>query len=402
MRFITIIRVAMRALRRNVLRSVLTALGIIIGIGAVVTITSIIVGAKVQIEANVAALGTNIVTVFPNFFNAGGVRSGFGGAQTLTVEDAEAIQAEVPNVDGVSPEVRDRSQILANGQNWNTQVLGESPDYPQIRSWPVAQGAMFGDQDVKSIAKVCVVGKTIVEQLFPDQEPIGQTLRIRNLPFRIVGVLAPKGFNVNGQDQDDIVIIPYTSHMKRVSRRANISTILVQADAADKLDAVKQGIEEVLQQRRKGRDPDFLVRTQEEFAAAQTEASRTMATLLFCVAIVSLLVGGVGIMNIMLVSVTERTREIGIRLAIGAHERDVLTQFLVEAILLSVFGGLVGAGTGIGGSEFVAWRYHWPVFISPLSVAVAIIFSALVGIIAGFYPAFKAAKLDPIDALRYE
>jgi putative ABC transport system permease protein len=402
MRFITIIRVALRALLRNVLRSVLTALGIIIGIGAVVTIVSIGNGAKAQIEANVAALGTNIVTVFPNFFMAGGVRSGFGGAQTLTIEDADAILNEVPDVDAVSPEVRDRSQILANGQNWNTQVLGESPDYPTIRSWPIGEGAMFSDQDVKSLGKVCVIGKTIVEQLFPDQQVIGQTLRIRNLPFRIVGVLSSKGFNINGQDQDDVVIIPYTSHMKRVSRRANISTILVQASGPDKLDNVKQGIEDVLGSRRKGREPDFMVRTQEEIAAAQTQASKTMTGLLVGVAIVSLVVGGIGIMNIMLVSVTERTREIGIRLAIGAHGRDVLTQFLIEAILLSLLGGMLGAGAGVGASQFMGWKNGWPVLISTFSIVGSIGVSAVVGIISGFYPAWTAAQLDPIDALRYE
>lgn len=402
MRFTSIIRVALRALRRNILRSVLTALGIIIGIGAVVTIVSIGNGAKAQIEANVAALGTNIVTVFPNFFNAGGVRSGFGGAPTLTPEDADAIQNEVDNVDAVSPEIRDRSQILANGQNWNTQVLGESPDYPTIRSWPIEEGTMFSEQDVRSIAKVCVIGTTIVDELFPDGSALGKTLRIRNLPFRIVGILSSKGYNINGQDQDDVVIIPYTSHMKRVSRRTNINDILVQASSPDVLDKVKQNIEDVLTARRKGRDPDFLVRTQEEFAAARTQASQTMVGLLVGVAIVSLVVGGIGIMNIMLVSVTERTREIGIRLAIGAHSGDVLTQFLIEAILLSSLGGALGAVAGIGASEFAAWKNDWPVLISTFSIVGSIGCSAIVGIVSGFYPAYKAAQLDPIEALRYE
>ncbi len=402
MRFTNTIRVALRALRRNIMRSVLTALGIIIGIAAVVTIVSIGNGAKSQIEANVASLGTNIITVFPNFMNAGGVRSGFGGAMTLTTEDADAIRNDVANVDGVSPEVRSREQILANGLNWNTQVLGESPDYPYIRSWPIAEGTMFSDQDILSIGKVCVVGKTIVDQLFPDGAPIGQTLRIRNLPFRIVGVLSPKGYNINGSDQDDVVIIPYTSHMRRVSRRSNISTIMVQASSPEMLAKVKTDIEDVLGARRNGRDPDFVVRTQEEIAQAQTQASRTMTGLLVGVAIVSLVVGGIGIMNIMLVSVTERTREIGIRLAIGAHGRDVLTQFLIEAIMLSMLGGAFGALAGIGASEFVAWKNGWPVLVSTVAIFGAVIFSAVVGIIAGFYPAYKAAQLDPIEALRYE
>jgi putative ABC transport system permease protein len=402
MRFTNIIRVALRALRRNTMRSILTALGIIIGVGAVITMVSIGNGAKAQVEAQVASLGQNIITVFPNFFNSGGVRSGFGGALSLTPEDATAIQTNVADVDAVSPEIRDRSQVLANGQNWNTQIYGESPDYPQIRSWPVAQGAMFTEQDVKSIAKVCVIGSTIVTELFPDEDPIGKTLRIRNLPFRIVGVLTSKGYNINGSDQDDIVIIPYTSHMKRVSRRTTINNILIQASSADKLDKVKQQVEDVLTQRRNGRDPDFIVRTQEEIAATATAANETMTMLLAGIAGVSLVVGGIGIMNIMLVSVTERTREIGIRLAIGAHGSDVLTQFLIEAILLSVLGGVAGVLLGIGASEFISWRNGWPVLVSPASVLIAVGFSAAVGVFFGFYPARKAAQLDPIDALRYE
>ena len=239
MRFTNTLRVALRALRRNKMRSVLTALGIIIGIGAVITIVSMGNGAKARVEAQVAALGQNIITVFPGNFSSGGMRGGFGSAVTLTVEDAEAIATEVLDIDGVSPEVRDRNQVLANGLNWNTSINGESPDYPYIKNWPIVQGAMFGDQDVKALAKVAVIGKTVVDQLFPNEDPIGQTLRIRNLPFRVVGVLDVKGFSLGGQDQDDVVIIPYTSHMKRVSRRANISTILIQASSPDKLDIVK-------------------------------------------------------------------------------------------------------------------------------------------------------------------
>ncbi|HVS52297.1 MAG TPA: ABC transporter permease [Opitutaceae bacterium] len=402
MRLTNIFRVALRALSRNIMRSVLTALGIIIGIGAVVTIVSFGNGAKAMIEANVASLGTNIVTVFPGSFTTGGVRGGFGSFLSLTPEDATAIQQEVGDIDGVSAEIRGRAQVLANGLNWQTSINGESPDYSFIRNWPVAEGAMFSDQDVKSIAKVCVVGKTIVDQLYPDQDPIGQTLRIRNIPFRIVGVLAMKGFNINGQDQDDLVIIPYTSHMRRISRQTNINSILVAASSAEKLDKVKQDIEDLLTQRHKSPEPDFTVRTQEEIAAAQAQASQTMTGLLVGVAIVSLVVGGIGIMNIMLVSVTERTREIGIRVAIGAHGRDVLTQFLIEAIMLSSLGGIIGVLAGVGTSQFVAWKNGWPVMISTLSVFGSVGFSAFVGIIAGFYPAYKAAQLDPIDALRYE
>jgi putative ABC transport system permease protein len=402
MRFTNIIRVALRALLRNSMRSILTALGIIIGIGAVITMVSIGNGAKARIEAQVASLGQNVIQVWPFSMTQGGMRGGFGSAQTLTAEDAEAIATEVADVDGVSPEIRDRSQVLANGLNWNTQIYGESPDYPYIRSWKIASGGMFGEQDVKTIAKVCVIGKTVADQLFPSEDPVGQTLRIRNLPFRIVGVLDLKGFNMGGQDQDDVVIIPYTSHMKRVSRRSNISSILVQATSPDKLDKVKTDIEDLLTQRRHGREPDFTVRTQEEIAATATAANETMTALLAGIACVSLVVGGIGIMNIMLVSVTERTREIGIRLAIGAHGRDVLTQFLIEAILLSSLGGIMGVMLGVGASEFVSWHNGWPVLVSPMSVIIAVGFSAAVGVFFGFYPARKAAQLDPIEALRYE
>jgi putative ABC transport system permease protein len=403
MRFTNIIRVALRALRRNAMRSVLTALGIIIGVGAVITMVSIGNGAKSLIEAQVAALGTNIVTVFPgSFSSSGGFRGGFGSSVSLTPEDADAIASDVPNIDGISPEVRDRSQVLANGLNWSTSVYGVGPDYPYIRNWNILVGGMFEDQEVKTLAKICVIGRTVAEQLFPNEDPIGQTLRIRNLPFRVTGVLAPKGFSVTGQDQDDVVLIPYTSHMRRVSRRTSVSAILIQASAPDKLDKVKQDVEDLLTQRRRGREPDFTVRTQEEIAAARTETSKTMTLLLACIAGVSLLVGGIGIMNIMLVSVTERTREIGIRLAIGAHGKDVLTQFLIEAVLLSALGGIIGVTLGIAASELVAHYVGWPVLVSTVSVVVAVAFSALVGVFFGYYPARKAAQLDPIDALRYE
>jgi putative ABC transport system permease protein len=402
MRFTNTIFIALRALRRNTMRSVLTALGIIIGIGAVITTVSMGSGAKAQVEAQVASLGQNVIQVWPYSMSQGGMRGGFGSAQTLTAEDAEAISAEVADVDGVSPEINDRNQVLANGLNWNTSIKGESPDYPYIRSWPIGQGSMFGDQDIKTLAKVCVIGKTVAEQLFPNEDPIGQTLRIRNLPFRVVGVMSQKGFNMGGQDQDDVVIIPYTSHMRRVSRRANISSILVQANNPENLDKVKRDIEDLLTQRRKGREPDFTVRTQEEIAATATQTSKTMTLLLGGIALVSLVVGGIGVMNIMLVSVTERTREIGIRLAIGAHGRDVLTQFLIEATLLSVLGGVLGICCGIGASELITFYFGLPTLVSPLSIVVAVGVSTMIGIFFGFYPARKAAQLDPIEALRYE
>jgi len=402
MRTVNTVTVSLRALRRNKMRSILTALGIIIGVGAVIAMVSIGNGAKAQVEAQVASLGQNVITVFPGSFTSGGMRGGWGSASTLTVDEAEAVKREVPNVLGVSPEARDRAQVLANGLNWNTLVMGESPDYAAIRSWPMADGAMFTDQDVRSVAKVAVIGRTVADQLFPDGDPIGKTIRIRNIPFKIVGVLASKGFNLFNQDQDDTVVIPYTSHLKRVSHHLNINSILVQAANADAIAKVQQDITDLLMQRRKGREQDFTVRNQVELAQAATATADTMTLLLAFVAGVSLVVGGIGVMNIMLVSVTERTREIGIRLAVGAHGRDVLLQFLIEAVILSSLGGLIGILLGVGFSELVSLKTGWPVLVSLVSVVGAVAFSAAVGMFFGYYPARKAAQLDPIEALRYE
>ncbi|MFZ9747850.1 MAG: ABC transporter permease [Opitutaceae bacterium] len=402
MHFTNTLRVALRALRRNTLRSLLTALGMIIGVAAVITMVSIGSGAKAQVEAQVASLGQNLITVMPGSYSSGGMRGGFGSSVSLTPDDADAIAAEVANIDGLSAEVRDRNQVLANGLNWNTNVNGVGPDYPYVRNWPMESGAMFTEQDVKSLAKVCVIGKTVADQMFPNEDPVGQTLRIRNLPFRILGVLTSKGFSIFGSDEDDVVLIPYSSHMRRVSRRTSISMIRIQAADADKVAQVKQSVEDLLTQRRRGREPDFTVRTQEELASAATATAKTMTGLLAGIAGVSLIVGGIGIMNIMLVSVTERTREIGIRLAIGAHGKDVLTQFLIEAILLSSLGGLVGVAVGVGGSQALSSYNGWPVLVPTTWIFISVAGSALVGIISGFYPAYKAAQLDPIDALRYE
>jgi putative ABC transport system permease protein len=402
MRFTNTLFVALRALRRNTMRSILTALGIIIGVAAVITMVSIGNGAKAMVEAQVAALGQNLITVMPGSYSSGGSRGGWGSASTLTPEDADAIEKEVGDIDGVSPAIGDRQQVLANGLNWRTTVTGVGPDFPYVKNWPVTQGAMFGEQEVKSLAKVAVIGKVVVEQLFPNEDPIGQTLRIRNLPFRIVGVLGPKGVTPWGQDQDDTVIVPYTSFMRRIQRGTTVHSILIQANTPETITKVKTSVEDLLTQRRRGREPDFIVRTQEELADRFTATNRTMTMLLACIASVSLLVGGIGIMNIMLVSVTERTREIGIRLAIGAHGRDVLTQFLIEAVLLSTLGGVMGVMLGVGASQLVAHYMGWPILVSSLSVIVAVGFSATVGVFFGFYPARKAARLDPIDALRYE
>ncbi|HLP03060.1 MAG TPA: ABC transporter permease [Opitutaceae bacterium] len=402
MRLYNTTKIALRALRRNKMRSLLTALGLIIGVGAVIATVSIGNGAKSQVEAQVASLGQNVVTVFPGNFTQGGMRSGWGGASSLTIEDAEAIAREIPGAVAVSAESRDRQQVLANGLNWNTQVLGESPDYPSIRAWPFAAGASFSDQDVRSMAKVAIVGKTVADQLFPNEDPLGQTIRIRNIPFKIVGMLASKGFNLFGQDQDDIVIVPYTSHMRRVARRTNLSSILVQAVSAAEIDNVQQQITDLLNQRRNGREPDFTVRNQVELAQMATETSKTIGSLLLAVAIISMIVGGIGVMNIMLVSVTERTREIGTRLAVGAHGKDVMIQFLTEAFALAALGGLIGVGAGVGTSHLISQKMGWPIEISVFWCVLSFSISGLVGIVFGFFPAWKAAQLDPIEALRFE
>jgi putative ABC transport system permease protein len=402
MRFANIIKVALRALRRSAMRSVLTALGIIIGVAAVIAMVSIGNGAKSQVESSIASLGQNLINIFPGSMTSGGMRGGWGSASSLTVEDALAIQREVAGVAAITPEMRDRSQVLANGLNWNTQVLGEDISYLDIRLWSLADGEMFTEADVRSGTKVCVIGKTVATQLFPDMDPIGQNIRVRNIPFKIVGVLTAKGFNYFGQDQDDVMIIPYTSFLKRLARRPNLNSILVQAASPDDMARVQQDITDLLQQRRNGREPDFTVRNQQELAEAATATTKTMTVLLGAIAGVSLIVGGIGIMNIMLVSVTERTREIGIRLAVGAHGRDVLTQFLVEAIILSVMGGALGVLLGVGASQLVSKLNGWPVLVSTTAIFGAVAFSAAIGVFFGFYPARKAAQLDPIEALRYE
>ncbi len=402
MRFMNIIKVALRALRRSAMRSVLTALGIIIGVAAVIAMVSIGNGAKSQVEASIASLGQNIITVFPGNFTAGGVRGGFGSASSLTVEDALAVSREIAGIAAISPEMRDRSQILANGLNWNTQIAGEDVTYLDIRLWAISDGEMFTEADVRNATKVCVIGKTVANQLFPNMDPIGQTLRIRNIPFKVLGVLASKGFNYFGQDQDDTLIIPYTSHLKRIARRPNLNSILIQAQTPEQMARIQLDVTDLLQQRRNGREPDFTVRNQQELAEAATATTKTMTVLLGAIAGVSLIVGGIGIMNIMLVSVTERTREIGIRLAVGAHGRDVLTQFLVEAIILSSMGGALGVLLGIGASQLVSKLNNWPVLISTSAIVGAVAFSAAIGVFFGFYPARKAAQLDPIEALRYE
>jgi putative ABC transport system permease protein len=402
MRILAPFKLAARALRRNKMRSLLTMLGVIIGVGSVIASVSITTGASKQVEDKVASLGQNVVTVFSGNFTSGGMRGGWGSAPTLTVEDTTAIKNEVANVVAVSPEVRDRMQILANGLNWNTQIQGESPDYPQIRDWDIANGAMFTDADVRSIAKVAVIGKTVVDQLFINQDPVGETLIIRNIPFKVVGVLESKGFNLFGQDQDDIVIIPYTSHMRRITKRIFVNSIMVQAASKDAINQVQDDITTLLRDRHKSAEQDFTVRTQLELMAMATSTTRIMSVLLGAIASVSLIVGGIGIMNIMLVSVTERTREIGIRMAVGARGRDILIQFLIEAVTLSAVGGIMGIALGMAAAKITSHFTGWPTLTPYAWIGIACVSSAGIGIVSGFYPAWKASRLDPIEALRYE
>jgi putative ABC transport system permease protein len=401
MRILATLKMALRALQRNKMRSLLTMLGIIIGVGAVIGAVSLTTGATKQVEDQVQSLGESVLTVFSGNFTSGATRGGWGSAPTLTIEDATSI-AELPNVVAVSPEVRDREQVLAEGLNWNTLVQGEGPDYPQIRNWTIARGAMFTDQDVRGLSKSAVIGKTVVDQLFPNEDPIGQTIRIRDIPFKIVGVLNAKGFNLFGQDQDDVILIPYTSHMHRITSRTFLNSILVQAANDQVIDEVQQEITDLLTARHRSREPDFTVRNQLELMQAVTATSRAMGFLLAGVAAVSLVVGGIGIMNIMLVSVTERTREIGIRMAVGARAADILVQFLIEAVTLSAIGGLIGISAGMAFSWIVSSLTHTPTVTPAVWIAVAFVSSAVIGVISGFYPAYKASQLDPIDALRYE
>jgi putative ABC transport system permease protein len=404
-RILATLKIAARALRRNKLRTLLTMLGMIIGVAAVIAMVGIGNGAKSQIEAQVASLGQNVVLVYSGSFTRGGARSGWGGAGTLTIEDADAILREIPGVTAVSPEIRTRAQIAAGNQNWNTSIQGEGPDYFDIRQWPITAGSPFTGQDVRSANKVAVIGKTILDQLFPAEDPIGQVVRIKNVPFVVVGMLKPKGLSVQGQDQDDLMIVPYTSAMKRIQRVTTLGSITVQAAKPSLLSTVQQQIIELLRQNHKitpGKDDDFTVRNQQEITDIFTAQSKTMTVLLAAIAMVSLAVGGIGIMNIMLVSVTERTREIGIRMAIGARGHDILLQFLTEAVTLSATGGILGIGLGFVVSRVITVKLTWPTLIPSEWVICAFFVSAAVGIFFGFYPARKASQLDPIDALRYE
>jgi putative ABC transport system permease protein len=399
-------RIALKALARNKMRTALTMLGMIIGVSAVITLVALGSGAQVQIEEQIKAGGTNMVTIMAGNFTAGGVRGGVGAASSLKIEDVEAIKKEVPDVQYIAPGVNLRAQVIAGNQNWSTRLEGTDVDFPLIRQWPVKYGAFFSPQDVSSASKVAVLGKTVSEQLFgPDVDPTGQMIRIRNQPFKVIGMMDTKRQAAMGNDQDDTIFAPFTTVQKRLQGQQNIQNITISAASAESVPEVADAVAVVMRTQHKlvGGDPDdFTIRTQQEIADIRTATVDTMTNLLAGIAGVSLIVGGIGIMNIMLVSVTERTREIGIRLAIGAKGRDVLLQFLVEAIVISLLGGGIGIALGFGMADLATRIWEFPTAVPPSAVALAFGFSAITGIFFGFYPARKAAALDPIVALRYE
>src|SRR5437899_1084731 len=399
------LRIALRALGRNKLRAFLTMLGIIIGVGAVIAMVAIGEGAKATIRAQIASLGTNVLIVLPGTLTQGGVRTGFGGVSTLVDGDAKAMTQEIQAVAFASPVLRRNDQVVAGNLNWGTIAIGVAPEYQQIRDWQIAAGRFVHDGDVESAAKVAVLGQTVANNLFGNDEPIDAVIRIRNIPFRVVGVLAPKGQSSQGADQDDTVMIPYTTMQKRLMRITYLQSIVVSAVSAERVAEAQEQIAALLRQRHRipqDREDDFFIRNLSDIAEAASSSARVMAVLLGAVASISLLVGGIGIMNIMLVSVTERTREIGIRMAVGARSRDIMLQFLVEAVVMAATGGCIGILLGIGSSEVLKFWAQWPTLVSPIVVAIAFLFSAAVGVFFGFYPAKKAAQLDPIEALRYE
>jgi putative ABC transport system permease protein len=403
-RFGNITIVGLKAISRNKMRSFLTMLGIVIGVGCVIVVVAIGNGASKSIQDTINSLGSNFIMVIPGATSQSGART-FTGNSSLTAEDADAIKNECPAVAYVTPNVRTAAQVVAGELNWGTSIYGVSPDWPFIRSWNCSDGTFFSDSDVKSATKVCVLGATVAESLFTQGGAVGQTVRIKNVPFKVVGVLDRKGGSTMGQDQDDQILAPYTTVMKRLAGQSKVSMIMASAASPDQVQEAQDQIDALLKQRHRipaNGDADFMLRSQEEIAAAQNAQMGVLRTLLISIAAISLLIGGIGIMNIMLVSVTERTREIGIRMAIGAKGRHVLLQFLFEAVTLSIVGGLIGILLGVGGSELVKNLLKWPIVVSPSSIIVAFGVAAAVGVFFGFYPARTAAKLDPIDALRYE
>jgi putative ABC transport system permease protein len=407
MNLLVIFRVAIRALGRNKARSALTMLGIVIGVAAVIAMVSIGQGAQASVQEQIANVGTNLLFLRAGSQNVGGVQTGTDdtGSRSLKVEDIEAIRREIPSVAMASPSVNTRVQIIAGNQNWRTSVQGVGEQFPEIRKWNIANGRFFTETDVATAARVAVIGQTIVNSLFPGMEPVGQTIRVRDLPFLVVGVMASRGQDQQGRDQDDLILAPYTTVQKKLLAITYVQSALVSATSPDSTQIAEQQITDLLRQRHKlapNQENDFSVRNMTDIAEAADATNRIMILLLGSIASVSLLVGGIGIMNIMLVSVTERTREIGIRMAVGARSSAVRVQFLIESIMLSLAGGLIGIIVGVAISLVIPSMLGWPTLVSPVAILGSAVFSAAVGIFFGYYPARKAAALDPIDALRYE
>lgn len=405
MKMLNIVLSALRALQRNKMRSFLTMLGIIIGVAAVIAMLAIGQGAEYSVKEQIASLGTNVLMIFPGAQQQAGVRSGAGSATTLTEDDASAIIRECSAVQYISPGAFSGGQIIAGNLNWSTSIQGTGIDYLEIRQWPIEYGDFFTEQDVKAAAKVCILGRTVADNLFLDASPVDQTIRIRNVPFKVIGVLTKKGQNAMGQDQDDVILAPYTTVIRRLSHFPNLRYILVSATSLKEISTAQTQISELLRMRHRIQSyeaDDFTIRNQTDLASTATETTQVLTILLASIASISLLVGGIGIMNIMLVSVTERTREIGIRMSIGARAKDILTQFLIEALVLSLLGGITGIILGVVGSTIISSIAKWPTFITAFSIILSFGFSIAIGIFFGFYPARKAAMLNPIDALRYE
>ncbi len=410
MNYFDCITEALLAIRVNVMRSVLTALGIIIGVSAVIIMIAVGAGAEARVSQLIASLGSNLVMVVPGSTSQGGTQLGRGSRPTITEDDAEAIGKEVDSVAASAPLVRGSGQIIYGNRNWATGIEGVTPEFQEVREWEIAEGRWFNHDEVKSAAKVALLGETVVKNLFSGDDPVGQIVRINLVPFTVIGVLKPKGESPNERDQDDNIIVPLTTAKKRLlgGRRLEgrlVNIVYVKIRSADAIPGAVADIQQLLRQRHKirpGQLDDFTVRNLSQIMEARADSSRVMTLLLAAVASVSLVVVGIGIMNIMLVSVTERTREIGLRVALGARRRDILLQFLIEAVTLSLIGGLIGVVLGISGSFGMASLGDWPTLIQPQSVMLAFSFAAAVGIFFGFYPARKAARLDPIEALRYE
>ena len=403
-------RIALRALRVNKLRSTLTMLGIIIGVGAVIAMVAIGSGAQARVAEQLQALGANMIFVFPGSTTSGGLRAGAGSSISLTEEDAWTIQRDVQGVVAAAPTMRGSGQLVWGNLNWSTMIVGVTPEYFDARDWPTTSGRVFAQEDVDGAAKVAILGQTVAQSLFGDTDPIGQTVRVKKLLCTVVGVLDSKGQNTFGQDQDDVIVIPLTTAKRKVlgvslANARTVNGISIKVADNEDLKEVQQHIRDLVRQRHRlqpGQDDDFGIRSAAEMVQTKDEQAQLMTKLLMSIASVSLLVGGIGIMNIMLVSVTERTREIGLRMAVGARGRDILTQFLVEALTVALIGGSIGVVAGLTASFALAYFGEWRTVISPAAMLLAFTFSGLIGIFFGFYPARKAAGLNPIDALRYE